>query len=41
LKFTELVEDKDMRKITSVRNENEVKEDKNNVSDQIGQCNFP
>lgn len=37
LKFTELVEDKDMRKITSVRNENEVKEDKNNVSDQIGQ----
>jgi len=38
LKFTELIDDKDIRKITSVRNDNEVKEDKNNVSDQIGQC---
>lgn len=37
LKFTEILEDKDMRKITSVRNDNEVKEEKLNASENVGQ----
>jgi PAS domain S-box-containing protein len=37
LKFTEILEDKDMRKITSVRNDNEVKEEKLNASENAGQ----
>ena len=36
LKFTEILEDKDMRKITSVRNENEYKEEKS-ISDKGAQ----
>jgi len=32
LKFTEILEEKDMRKITSVRNDMDVKEEKNNLS---------
>ena len=36
LKFTEILEDKDMRKITSVRNDNEYREEKS-MSDKGAQ----